>query len=453
MRLFNITPMRPVMEYLNTFPTIHKDCLQNGFKSGIYEINSLVVEYVRRYDFRLSGLQNLPSGFNELCSAFLPYPVLRLGKFPRKLVIPSRRDVPSVEELLTLVKAYERHDVESYLKLEAALSKKTGIKNAQNLMKAVMIWLLIYSVIKNLNDGRCFTALSYEFSGGNWRSITQRYLKDNPLNSHHRLNHSELQTISENVWRTAARPVMPFIMNPGFVPYLTSLLPFVGKESFAGAAALAFLELDKTQRDANFKIDIDLAGRLKSFCDGYAKGKGVLGRINRTGSHPGKTSKRYLSECAYGKVMPASIPHKSALYFFVDGAVLEALHIQETFKLSENVCAIFCLFCFQHLPLFNLHTDFRYTKQTKLWPKFSRAGKEASFTVASLSFVHFIKQALRHHGPINYEAWAKAGFPKDLSSFNSLDSFKNEVLGQEATLASCSKAFIVDHKDNDVLAA
>lgn len=436
--------MREIMRIQIGFSKIHKDCLKNGIKPGIFQINAVAVEYERRFNFVLSGLKIDDSNFNQIISAFLPYPVIRLGKFPRVLALASKREIPKLDELIALVRAYETHDTEKYHTIEAFLMKKTGIKTTQDLMKAILIWLLLFSVIKNLMEGRCFTALSYELSGGEWNSIDKRFIRDS-FKEPHCHTRQEYEVLSTRIWQTAARACMPFNLNPGFPQYLTTLIPHLGKEEFAGAAALAFLELDKTQRDENFKIDILLAGQLKNFCKDYALGKGVLGKLNRTGNKPGKTAKRYLFDCAYGKAMPSGIAYKDALYFFAEGAVLEALHIQKTFKLSENVCAIFCLFCFQHLPLFNLHTDLKYTKQSKLWPKFTPEGEEASFTVTSLSFIHFIKQALRNQGPINYKAWAKAGFPKDLSSFNSLDVFKAEVLGHEQTLAMCSKAFLVNH--------
>lgn len=71
------------------------------------------------------------------------------------------------------------------------------------------------------------------------------------------------------------------------------------------------------------------------------------------------------------------------------------------------------LYTLQHLPFFNLQTDFRNIKTSNLWPALINKDGQTSVAVAPGPFVSFIITSLRHNGPLDYEGWTSAGRPKN----------------------------------------
>ncbi len=111
------------------------------------------------------------------------------------------------------------------------------------------------------------------------------------------------------------------------------------------------------------------------------------------------------------------------------------------------------LYTLQHLPFFNLQTDFRNIKTSKLWPALVNKDGQMSVAVAPGPFVSFIITSLRHKGPLDYEGWASAGCPKKLAPFNSPKGFRRDARKSLRLLnqwcKSLLKSFLHFHHHNN----
>lgn len=161
------------------------------------------------------------------------------------------------------------------------------------------------------------------------------------------------------------------------------------------------------------KIDSDMNGALEEFAKRYAIESGIslsnppsaLLNKNR-GISKGRMN-------AYGLDVPVGILNKPFVYAFVDVVIRMASVVKHRFGLTNQKAALFVLYTLQHLPFFNLQTDFRNIKTSKLWPALINKDGEMSVAVAPSPFVSFIITSLRHNGPLDYEGWTSAGCPKN----------------------------------------
>ena len=106
---------------------------------------------------------------------------------------------------------------------------------------------------------------------------------------------------------------------------------------------------------------------------------------------------------AYGLDVPVGISNKPFVYAFIDVVIRMPSVVKHRFGLTSQKAALFVLYTLQHLPFFNLQTDFRNIKTSKLWPALIYKDGQTSAAVAPGPFVSFIITSLRHKGPLDYE--------------------------------------------------
>lgn len=66
--------------------------------------------------------------------------------------------------------------------------------------------------------------------------------------------------------------------------------------------------------------------------------------------------------------IPVGTSNKDFIYAFVDVVSLMSFVVKRRFGLKNKLSALFVLYTLQHLPFFNLQTDFRNIKTSRLWP-------------------------------------------------------------------------------------
>lgn len=116
------------------------------------------------------------------------------------------------------------------------------------------------------------------------------------------------------------------------------------------------------------KIDSYMNGALDDFAKQYAAESGVSlsnpssAVLNKNrGISKGRAS-------GYGMDIPVGISNKDFIYAFVDVVSLMSFVVKRRFGLKNKLSALFVLYTLQHLPFFNLQTDFRNIKTSRLWP-------------------------------------------------------------------------------------
>lgn len=185
-----------------------------------------------------------------------------------------------------------------------------------------------------------------------------------------------------------------------------------------------------------------MSGALEEFSKRYAIESGIrlsnppstVLNKNR-GVSKGRTS-------GYGLNIPVGISHKAFLYAFIDVVTRMASVVKHRFGLTNQKAALFVLYTLQHLPFFNLQTNFQKIKTSKLWPVLSIKDGQTFVTVAPGPFIFFTVASLRHHGPFDYQGWTAAGCPKNLTPFNSPKGFQREARKSLRQLDDCCKSFL-----------
>lgn len=158
---------------------------------------------------------------------------------------------------------------------------------------------------------------------------------------------------------------------------------------------------------------------------------------------------------AYGLDVPVGISNKPFVYAFIDVVIRMASVVKHRFGLTSQKAALFVLYSLQHLPFFNLQTDFRNIKTSKLWPALINKDDQMSVAVAPGPFVSFIITSSRHNGPLDYKGWTSADCPKKLAPFNSPKSFRRDARKRLRLLnqwcKSLLKSFLHFHNHNRYL--
>ena len=418
----------------------NKNCLETGLKPDIPTINAAALEYVKRFPlFNVPAVAFSDSDFDETISAYLPYPIVKvvpLGRTP----VESKKVFPSVADCIRLLKAYAQGDQKLYTELEDRFMKSSKIASRRQFMETVIAWAFIFLYLKIRIDHRYFTALSFLLSSHTLLSYVNRFefiLQDKNVTPEEA---EEMQ--SRRIWRTLSVLKDPILLNPHLNQFLSDLAPHVRKEEFPMVALELIPELYDSAGEHKEKIDSYMNGALDDFAKQYAAESGVSlsnpssAVLNKNrGISKGRAS-------GYGMDIPVGISNKDFIYAFVDVVSLMSFVVKRRFGLKNKISALFVLYTLQHLPFFNLQTDFRNIKTSKLWPVLMHKDGQTSVFAAPGPLVHFSTASLVGHGPYDYQSWTAKGFPKNLAPFNTPKGFQKDARKSLRQLNQCCNSFL-----------
>lgn len=418
----------------------NKNCLETGLKPDIPTINAAALEYVKRFPlFIVPAVAFSDSDFDETIAAYLPYPIVKvvpLGRTP----VESKKVFPSIADCIRLLNAYAQGDQNLYTSLEDHFMKPSKIASRQQFMETVIAWAFIFFYLKNRRAHRYFTALSFLLSSHTLLSYVNRFefvLQEKDVSPEEA---EEMQ--SRRIWRTLSVLRDPILLNPHLNQFLRGLAPHVNKEEFPMVALELIPELYDSAGEPKEKIDSYMNGALDNFAKQYAAETGVnlsnpsSAVLNKNrGISKGRAS-------GYGMDIPVGISNKDFIYAFVDVVSLMSFVVKRRFGLKNKLSALFVLYTLQHLPFFNLQTDFRNIKTSKLWPVLIHKDGQTSVIAAAGPLVHFSTTSLDRHGPFDYQRWTAHGFPKDLAPFNTPKGFQKDARKSLKQLNQCCKSFL-----------
>ncbi len=418
----------------------NKNCLETGLKPDIPTINAAALEYIKRFPlFNVPAVAFSYSDFDETIAAYLPYPIVKvvpLGRTP----VESKKVFPSIADCIRLLKAYAQGDQKLYNELEDRFMKPSKIASRRQFMETVIAWAFIFFYLKIRRDHRYFTALSFLLSSHTLLSYVNRFefiLQDKDVTPEEA---EEMQ--SRRIWRTLSVLKDPILLNPHLNQFLCELAPHVHKEEFPMLALELIPELYDSAGKPKEKIDSYMNGALDDFAKQYAAESGIsLSKpssavLNKNrGISKGRAS-------GYGMDIPVGISNKDFIYAFIDVVSLMSFVVKRRFGLKNKLSSLFVLYTLQHLPFFNLQTDFRNIKTSKLWPVLMHKDGQTSVTAAPGPLVHFSTASLVGHGPFDYQGWASKGCPKNLAPFNTPKGFQKDARKSLRQLNQCCNSFL-----------
>ena len=418
----------------------NKNCLETGLKPNIPTINAATLEYVKRFPlFNVPAVAFSDSDFDETIAAYLPYPIVKvvpLGRTP----VESKKIFPSIADCVRLLNAYAQGEQKLYNELEDRFMKPSKIASRRQFMETVIAWAFIFFYLKIRRDHRYFTALSFLLSSHTLLSYVNRFefiLQDKDVTPEEA---EEMQ--SRRIWRTLSVLKDPILLNPHLKQFLGDLAPHVHKEEFPMVALELIPKLYDSAGEHKEKIDSYMNGALDDFAKQYAAESGVSlsnpssAVLNKNrGISKGRAS-------GYGMDIPIGISNKDFIYAFVDVVSLMSFVVKRRFGLKNKVSALFVLYTLQHLPFFNLQTDFRNIKTSKLWPVLMHKDGQTSVTAAPGPLVHFSTASLVGHGPFDYQGWVSKGCPKNLAPFNTPKGFQKDARKSLRQLNQCCNSFL-----------
>ena len=311
----------------------------------------------------------------------------------------------------------------------------------QKFMETVIAWAFIYFYLKNRRAHRCFTAISFLLTSKTLLSYVNRFeylLEEDAFTSKEEAQENQ----THRIWRALSVLKEPLLLNPHLASFLQTLAPHLHREEFPMLALELIPNLYDWTSELQGKIDSNMNGALEEFAKRYAIESGIslsnppsaLLNKNR-GISKGRMN-------AYGLDVPVGILNKPFVYAFIDVVIRMASVVKHRFGLTNQKAALFVLYTLQHLPFFNLQTDFRNIKTSKLWPALINKDGQMSVAVAPGPFVSFIITSLRHNGPLDYEGWTSAGCPKKLAPFNSPKGFRRDARKSLRLLNECCNSFL-----------
>lgn len=418
----------------------NKNCLETGLKPDIPTINAAALEYVKRFPiFNVPAVAFSESNFDETIAAYLPYPILKvvpLGRTP----VESKKIFPSIKDCIRLLKAYAQGDQKLYTELEDHFMKPSKIASRQQFMETVIAWSFIFFYLKIRRAHRYFTALSFLLSSHTLMSYVNRFefvLQERDVSPEEA---EEMQ--SRRIWRTLSVLKNPILLNPHLNQFLQDLAPHVHKEEFPMIALELIPDLYDSVSQNPEKIDSKMSGAIDDFAKQYAAESGISlsnpssAVLNKNrGVSKGRSS-------GYGLDIPAGISNKPFVYAFIDVVIKMASVVKRRFGLTNKKAALFVLYTLQHLPFFNLQTDFRNIKTSKLWPVLMHKDGQTSVIAAPGPLVHFSTASLVGHGPYDYQSWTARGFPKNLAPFNTPKGFQKDARKSLRQLNQCCNSFL-----------
>lgn len=339
----------------------NKNCLETGLKPDIPTINAAALEYVKRFPlFNIPAVAFSDKDFDETIAAYLPYPIVKVAPLGRTPV-ESKKVFPSIADCIRLLNAYAQGDQDLYTELEDHFMKPSKISTPQQFMETVIAWAFIFFYLKIRRDHRYFTALSFLLSSHTLMSYVNRFefvLQDKNVSPEEA---EEMQ--SRRIWRTLSVLKDPILLNPHLDQFLQELAPHIQKEEFPMVALERIPELYDSVGEHQEKIDSYMNGALDDFAKQYAAESGISlsnpssAVLNKNrGISKGRAS-------GYGMDIPVGISNKDFIYAFVDVVSLMSFVVKRRFGLKNKLSALFVLYTLQHLPFFNLQTDFRNIKE------------------------------------------------------------------------------------------
>lgn len=139
---------------------------------------------------------------------------------------------------------------------------------------------------------------------------------------------------------------------------------------------------------------------------------------------------------------PIGISNKDFIYAFVDVVSLMSFVVKHRFGLKNKESTLFVLYTLQPLPFYNLQTDFRNIKTSKLWPVLMHKDGQTSVIADPGPLVQFSPASLVGHGPFDYQGWASKGCPRNLAPFNIPKGFQKDGRISLRRLNQCSNSFL-----------
>lgn len=401
-------------------------CLETGLKPNIPTLDAAILEDIKRFHlFNLPAVAFSVPNFDETIAAYLPYPIFKVAPL-RRVAKESKQIFPSTAESIRLLNAYADGDKVLYTTLEDRLMKAARFFSRQKFMETVIAWAFIYFYLKNRRTHRCFTAISFLLPSKTLLSYVNRFehlLEEDAFTSKEEAQENQ----THRIWRALSVLKEPLLLNPHLASFLQTIAPHLHREEFPMLALELIPDLYDWTSELQGKIDSNMNGALEEFAKRYAIESGIslsnlpsaLLNKNR-GISKGRMN-------AYGLDVPVGISNKPFVYAFIDVVIHMASVVKHRFGLTNQKAALFVLYTLPHLPFFNLQTDFRNIKTSKLWPALINKDGQTSVAVAPGPFVSFIITSLRHNGPLDYEGWTSAGCPKKLSPFNSPKGFRRDA--------------------------
>lgn len=311
----------------------------------------------------------------------------------------------------------------------------------QKFMEMVIAWAFIYFYLKNRRAHRCFTALSFLLPSKTLLSYVNRFehlLEEDAFTS--KAEAQENQT--HRIWRALSVLKEPLLLNPHLASFLQTIAPHLHQEEFPMLALELTPDLYDWTSELLGKIDSNMNGALEEFAKRYAIKSGIS-LSNPPSALLNKNrgiSKERMN--AYGLDVPVGISNKPFVYAFIDVVIRMASVVKHRFGLTNQKAALFVLYTLQHLPFFNLQTDFRNIKTSKLWPVLMHTDGQTSVFAAPGPLVHFSTASLVGHGPFDYQSWTAKGCPKNLAPFNNPKGFQKDARKSLRQLNQCCNSFL-----------
>lgn len=400
--------------------SIHKSCFDTGLIFGIWTVNTLSIEYEYRFN---ASLTNPPTQlFNPtspmILSASIPFSSLQLEELPTVCYVETKKQRPSRHMLRALIHAYSLKDNVCIDKYESDIERLVPSlkKGSSRLMATVRNWAFLYYALQARCSDRMISAMFFDLSGSQWRSLQARFLKNIEESEYSDLSNPCWNEISDRIWKCCTSSNFKCSEVAGFIDFLDSTLKLRGTKKFNTNELIDLIKLwntalsSKSQRpDSNFK------GNFSQFLKIYSKGlMGEHFSVTHKVIRKDGTSHTVVEPNIYGQKIPANVVNKESVYFFMGFAACLSVLCMNKYDLSEKHAALVSLYTLKHSPFFNYRPG-QTSKQSSLWPQFIKDTHLAAIVSKVKSFLNYLKQSARHDGPFDYSAWALEGFPEEWS--------------------------------------
>lgn len=399
---------------------IHKSCFDTGLIFGIWTVNTLSIEYEYRFNDKLS---NPPTRlFNPtspmILSASIPFSSLQLEELPTVSYVETKKQRPSRHMLHALIQAYSLKDKVRIDQYESDIERLVPSlkKGSSRLMLTVRNWAFIYYALQARCSNRMISAMFFDLSGSQWRSLQARFLKNIDESDSSDLSNPCWNEISDRIWKCCTSSNFKCSEITGFIDFLVSTLKLRGSKEFNTNELINLIKLwntdssSRSQRpDSNFKGDFGQFLKIYS--------KGLMGHhfsVTHKVTKKDGTSRTVVEPNIYGQKIPANVVNKDSVYFFMGFAACLAVLCMKKYDLSEKNAALVSLYTLKHSPFFNYRPG-QTSKQSSLWPQFIKDKRMVAIVSKVKSFLSYMKQSARHDGPFDYSAWALKGFPVNWS--------------------------------------
>lgn len=395
---------------------INKSCLGTGLIFGIWDVNMLCIAYEYRFN---NTLINPPTQLLEptspmILSASIPFSLLQLEELPTVSYVETKKQRPSRHMLHALIHAYSLNNKVGIDKYESDIERLVPSlkKGSSRLMSTVRNWAFIYYALQARCSNRMISAMLFDLSGSQWRSLRARFLKHIDEYEYSELSNPCWDEISDRIWKCCTSSNFKCSEVTGCFDFLDSTLKLRGSKKFNTNELINLIKLWNTNLSSRSqRPDSYFKGDFSQFLKIYSKD--LMGKhfsLTHKVIRKDGTARTIVEPNIYGQKIPANVVNKDSVYFFMGFAACLAVLCMKKYDLSEKSAALVSLYTLKHSPFFNYQPG-KTSKQSSLWPQFINNNHLVAIISKVQSFLNYLKQSAHHDGPFDYCAWALKGFP------------------------------------------